>query len=117
MFDAPGYNGLNPYAVGFAMMNDIALICTQPTDEDREWFPDIAGSNDPEGVIKHILANYRDESFLGQFLSPRLIRHWRQLHLVDDEDEPTLRGVAIHNTRDYRPPRRRLAPHTRQHDL
>src|SRR3546814_4139411 len=46
MFDAPGYNGLNPYAVGFAMMNDIALICTQPTDEDREWFPDIAGSTD-----------------------------------------------------------------------
>src|SRR3546814_4701141 len=39
MFDTPGYNGINPYALGFGMMTDIERICTDPTEEDREWFP------------------------------------------------------------------------------
>jgi stage V sporulation protein R len=39
--------GFNPYALGFAMMQDIERICTDPTDEDREWFPEIAGKGDP----------------------------------------------------------------------
>ncbi len=43
-FDDPHYGGLNPYALGFAMMQDIERICVDPTDEDREWFPEIAGS-------------------------------------------------------------------------
>src|SRR3546814_5048633 len=47
MFDTPGYNGINPYALGFGMMTDIERICTDPTEEDREWFPDIAGSKEP----------------------------------------------------------------------
>ena len=42
-FDDPRYCGINPYALGFAMMQDIKRICVEPTDEDREWFPDIAG--------------------------------------------------------------------------
>jgi spore cortex formation protein SpoVR/YcgB (stage V sporulation) len=46
-FDDPRYNGINPYALGFAMMRDIKRICIEPTDEDREWFPDFAGNNDP----------------------------------------------------------------------
>ena len=43
-FDDPRFSGLNPYALGFAMMSDIRRICEEPTEEDREWFPDIAGS-------------------------------------------------------------------------
>ena len=39
------YSGINPYALGFAMFTDIKRICENPTDEDREWFPDIAGSH------------------------------------------------------------------------
>ncbi|MDQ4136633.1 MAG: SpoVR family protein, partial [Pseudomonadota bacterium] len=45
-FDDPAFRGWNPYALGFAMMQDIERICTDPTEEDREWFPDIAGSGD-----------------------------------------------------------------------
>ena len=45
-FDDQRYSGLNPYALGFAMMQDIERIVTEPTDEDREWFPDIAGGGD-----------------------------------------------------------------------
>ena len=44
-FDSPYYSGINPYALGFAMMQDIRRICENPTDEDREWFPEIAGAD------------------------------------------------------------------------
>src|SRR6201993_4864036 len=71
-FDDPRFSGLNPYALGFAMMSDVQRICENPTDEDREWFPDIAGSGDPYGVLRHAWANYRDESFVLQHLSPAI---------------------------------------------
>ena len=48
-FDDRRYGGMNPYALGFAMMEDIERICREPTEEDREWFPDIAGRGDGMG--------------------------------------------------------------------
>ena len=38
-FDDPRYSGINPYALGFAMMRDIERICTEPTAEDHELVP------------------------------------------------------------------------------
>ena len=38
-FDDPRFSGLNPYALGFAMMSDIQRICDDPTEEDRRGFP------------------------------------------------------------------------------
>jgi spore cortex formation protein SpoVR/YcgB (stage V sporulation) len=38
-FNDRRFGGLNPYALGFAMMNDIKRISTEPSPEDREWFP------------------------------------------------------------------------------
>ena len=113
-FDDPQFGGLNPYALGFAMMEDIERICTEPTDEDREWFPEIARSGDAMATLRDIWADYRDESFIAQFLSPKLIRQWRLFHLVDLEEEPCLKVAAIHNERAYRRIRRALA---RQHDV
>jgi stage V sporulation protein R len=43
-FDSPHYSGINPYALGFAIFTDLRRMCESPTDEDRYWFPDIAGS-------------------------------------------------------------------------
>lgn len=114
LFDSGHYGGLNPYALGFGIMQDIARICREPTDEDRLWFPDIAGKGDADGVLKHIWANYRDESFLVQYLSPHLIRHWRLFKLDDHAADPTLRVDAIHDERGYRAIRRALARH---HDI
>jgi stage V sporulation protein R len=34
-----GYSGINPYALGFAMYNDIQRICQNPTEEDRSGSP------------------------------------------------------------------------------
>lgn len=113
-FDSGHYGGFNPYALGFSMMQDVERICLDPTEEDREWFPDIAGNRDPHETLKHIWANYRDESFIAQFLSPRLIRQWRLFHLTDEESESELKVDAIHNERGYRKIRRVLA---RQYDV
>jgi stage V sporulation protein R len=97
------------------MMGDIAQIVAEPDDEDREWFPDIAGTGDVMPVLREIWANYRDESFIGQFLSPRLMRQMRMFHLHDDPaDEAGIKVEAIHDERGYRRVRRQLA---RQYDV
>jgi stage V sporulation protein R len=111
-FDDPRFSGLNPYALGFAMMQDIERIVTTPEEEDRQWFPEIAGTGDAMAVLRDIWSNYRDESFISQFLSPHLMRRMRLFHLSDD---PANRdGVlvsAIHDERGYRRIRRELARH------
>src|SRR3978361_1181139 len=53
-FDDRVFSGFNPYALGFAMMQDIERIVTDPEQEDREWFPDIAGRGDETGVVRDI---------------------------------------------------------------
>ena len=110
-FDDPRYNGINPYALGFAMMRDIKRICTEPTDEDREWFPDIAGNGDPYGTLRHAWANYRDESFVLQYLSPRLIREFRLFKVFDDAEADAMLVDAIHDERGYREIRSALSRH------
>ena len=113
-FDDPRYSGLNPYALGFAMMQDIARICNEPTAEDQHWFPAIAGQGNEMAVLRDVWANYRDESFILQFLSPRLIRQFGLFHVLDDAEEPHLTVQAIHDERGYRKIQRALA---RQYDI
>ncbi len=113
-FNSRRFSGINPYALGFAMMRDIERICTAPTDEDKDWFPEIAGNQRPRETLRDAWAEYRDESFVLQFLSPTLIR---EMHLfaVDDESESHYLSVsAIHDEAGYREIRRRLAA---QYDL
>ena len=84
------------------MMRDIKRICPEPTEEDRDWFPDIAGNGDPYGVLRHAWANYRDESFVLQYLSPAMIREFRLFQVSDDSTKPALRVDAIHDEIGYR---------------
>ena len=90
---------------------DIARIVTQPTAEDSEWFPDIAGTGDEMAVLRDVWANYRDESFILQFLSPRLMRQFKLFEVTDDANEPNLRVDAIHDERGYKRIRKALARH------
>jgi spore cortex formation protein SpoVR/YcgB (stage V sporulation) len=108
-YDNPHHTGMNPYALGFAMMQDIQRICLRPTDEDREWFPDLAGRDDWRGALRDIWANYRDESFVRQFLSPHLIRTMKLFVLTDKSAEPAYRIDAIHDEIGYRKVRNALA--------
>jgi stage V sporulation protein R len=109
-YDDPRFTGFNPYALGFAMMQDIERIATAPEEEDRAWFPELAGAGDAMGALREIWSNYRDESFIAQFLSPHLIRRMRLFHVRDDPAvREGLRVEAIHNERGYRRIRRDLA--------
>ncbi|MBK1731692.1 SpoVR family protein [Thiococcus pfennigii] len=107
-FDAPYYSGINPYALGFAMMRDIRRICEEPTAEDRAWFPDIAGG-DWLAVLDFAMRNFKDESFIAQFLSPRVMRDLRLFAVADDDREETLAVSAIHDEGGYRALRQALA--------
>jgi stage V sporulation protein R len=108
-YDNPHHSGMNPYALGFAMMQDIQRICLRPTDEDREWFPDLAGRDDWRSALRDIWANYRDESFVRQFLSPHLIRTMKLFVLNDKSADSVYRIDAIHDEIGYRKVRNALA--------
>ncbi|MBK5932235.1 SpoVR family protein [Halochromatium salexigens] len=107
-FDSPYYSGINPYALGFAMMRDIRRICEEPTDEDRHWFPDMV-DQDWRRVLDFAMRNFKDESFIAQFLSPHLMRELRMFAVSDNDREDTLEITAIHEETGYRQLRQRLA--------
>lgn len=114
-FDDRRYSGINPYALGFAMMQDIERICTDPTDEDRQWFPDIAGCGDGMAVLRDAWVNYRDESFIRQFLSPKVIRDFGLFRIADIKANPHYVVTAIHDDRGYEEVRHSLADTYERH--
>jgi len=107
-FDSPYFSGINPYALGFAMMQDIRRICESPTDEDKQWFPELAGS-DWLSALHFAMQNYKDESFIQQYLSPKVIRDFQLYCLVDDDEADTYNVSAIHDEKGYRRVRDALA--------
>ena len=113
-FDDRRYSSINPYALGFGMMADIKRICEEPTGEDRDWFPHFAGNRDWMGVLKDAWANYRDESFIEQFLSPKLMRDFHLFALHDEASASAYTVTSIHDELGYRKLRAALA---RQYDV
>ena len=107
-YNSPYYSGINPYALGFNMFMDIRRICEQPTDEDKQWFPEIAGSEWLE-TVHFAMQNFKDESFISQFLSPKLMRDFRLFHIHDDNKQNYIRIDAIHNNAGYKQIRNQLS--------
>ncbi len=110
-FNQRGFDrmGINPYALGFAMMRDIFRIATEPTEEDRRWFRDFAGKGDPWTILRDAWKEFRDESFIQQFLSPKVIRDFKFFSLYDASENKEIIVNAIHDERGYRKIRRFLA--------
>ena len=108
-FDSKHYSGINPYALGFSIYRDIRRICEAPTDEDREWFPQLAGSDWVHG-IHFAMSNFKDESLIEQYLSPKVMRDMRLFLLSDrEEDRSHYQVQAIHNDAGYERVRQTLA--------
>lgn len=107
-YNSPYYSGINPYALGFAMFQDIRRICEEPTDEDKEWFPDLAGS-DWLDAVHFAMHNFKDESFIAQYLSPKLIRDFKLFSVLDDDRKNFIEVSAIHDDPGYRKIRESLA--------
>jgi spore cortex formation protein SpoVR/YcgB (stage V sporulation) len=100
-YNVPYYSGINPYALGFAMWNDLKRICEEPTDEDRDWFPELAGS-DWRQAFDFAMRNFKDESFIAQYLSPKLMRDLKLFSVLDDDRNSKLKIAAIHDEHGYR---------------
>ncbi|HYG40410.1 MAG TPA: SpoVR family protein [Cytophagales bacterium] len=95
------FSGLNPYTLGFNIFMDIKRICESPTEEDKYWFPDLAGK-DWLTEVHYAMHNFRDDSFILQYLSPKVIRDMKLFAITDDEDEEEYEITAIHNERGYK---------------
>ena len=107
-FDHPAYSGINPYALGFAMMTDIRRICENPTAEDKHWFPDLVNT-DWVKSLDFAMRNFKDESFIAQYLSPKVIRDLKLFSVLDDDVRKDLEITAIHNDPGYQSIRQAMA--------
>ncbi|TPW15904.1 MAG: SpoVR family protein, partial [Halothiobacillaceae bacterium] len=107
-YDHPGYSGINPYALGFTMMSDIRRICETPTDEDRRWFPDLVDT-DWVKSLDFAMRNFKDESFIAQYLSPTVIRKFKLFAVLDDDNRKELEIAAIHDDSGYQRVRQTLS--------
>lgn len=107
-FDSKFYSGVNPYALGFAMMSDIRRICENPSEEDRHWFPEIAGSDWLE-TLDFAMRNFKDESFIAQYLSPRIIRDFKFFTVLDDDASNEMEILSIHNDEGYQAVRQQMS--------
>lgn len=94
------YSGINVYALGFAMLMDIKRMCISPDEEDLKWFPNVCNTNWLE-TITDIVANYRDESFVLQFLSPKVARHFKMFSLHLKEGKGYFQVNATHDDEDF----------------
>jgi len=107
-FDNPHYSGINPYALGYNIYKDIRRICEEPTDEDREWFPDLVNT-DWVKSLDFAMRNFKDESFIAQYLSPKLMRDMKLFTVQDDDQVSDLVISAIHDEHGYQKIRQKLA--------
>jgi len=107
-YNSPYYSGINPYALGFSMFIDIRRICEHPTEEDKQWFPEIAGS-DWLDTLHFAMENFKDESFISQYLSPKVMRDFKLFHINDNSENNFLEISAIHNENGYKQIRETLS--------
>lgn len=107
-YDSKFYSGINPYTLGINIYQDIKRMCENPTDEDREWFPDIAGK-DWLDTLHFAMENFKDESFIQQYLSPKVMRDMHLFAVFDEEGSSEYEISAIHDEQGYRKLRGLLA--------
>ena len=99
-FDSPYFSGLNPYTLGYHMIQDIRRICENPSEEDKRWFPHLIHT-DWVKSLDFAMRNFKDESFIAQYLSPHLIRELKLFCMLDDDQEEQLVVSSIHNEQGY----------------
>jgi spore cortex formation protein SpoVR/YcgB (stage V sporulation) len=109
-YNSPYFSGVNPYTLGFAIFSDIRRVCENPTGEDRRFCPEYAGADWLE-TVHHAMANFKDESFILQFLTPKVIRDLKLFSILDDDTDSAICVTAIHDDDGYRQVREELADH------
>jgi stage V sporulation protein R len=108
-FDSPYYSGLNPYTLGFNIFQDLKRMSLDPTEEDKQWFPEIAGKGNWVETFRYIVENFKDETFVLQYLSPKVIRDMKLFEITDKEDSGFYKITSIHNETGYKAVRQSLS--------
>jgi stage V sporulation protein R len=111
------YSGPNPYALGFNILKDVKRICEGGewsdktkgrtwipiTDEDREWFPHLIGKR-WQDAVKEAAFEHRDDSFIMQYLSPKVIRDMKlftvSIKYIQDDLSPTTASAIVSEIHD-----------------
>lgn len=109
-FDSKYYSGINPYTLGFSIFSEIRRICENPTEEDKLWFPSLVHT-DWLKQVDFAMRNFKDESFIAQYLSPKLIRDLKLFVVHDDDRSSDLVITAIHDEAGYQHIRTTLSDH------
>jgi stage V sporulation protein R len=99
-FNSPYFTGINPYTLGFSLYKDIRRYCENPTDEDKHWFPSLVNTPWQE-TLDFAMRNFKDESFIAQYLSPQLIRDLKLFSIMDDDLKSDLLISGIHDEAGY----------------
>ena len=107
-YDHKAFSGMNPYALGFAIFSDLKRICLKPTAEDQIHFPKIAGQPWRD-VIRSAATEYRDDSFVQQWLSPKVARDFKLFSIRDDKKQAHIHVSGIHNSENFEQLRADLA--------
>jgi stage V sporulation protein R len=108
-YDSKFYSGLNPYTLGFNIFTDLKRMSLDPTEEDKEWFPEIAGKGNWAETFRYIVENFKDETFILQYLSPKVIRDMRLFEVTDKEEDRHYKISSIHNKQGYKNVRKSLS--------
>src|SRR5690606_6591587 len=64
------------------------------------WFPDLVDKDWREN-LDFAMRNFKDESFIAQYLSPKLIRDLKLFAVLDDDRRDEYEISAIHNSKGY----------------
>ncbi|STP77513.1 SpoVR family protein [Escherichia coli] len=107
-YNSPWYSGINPYALGFAMFQDINGFVSRQrkkTNTGSRISPVPTGWE----TLHFAMRDFKDESFISQFLSPKVMRDFRFFTVLDDDRHNYLEISAIHNEEGYREIRNRLS--------
>jgi len=107
-FDSKYYYGINPYKLGFSIYEDIKRICTNPTEEDKEWFPHLIGK-DWVKEVQYAAYNFKDSSFVLQYLSPKVMRDFKLFVINDNQENEHIVVSDIHDDEGYKTIRRKLS--------
>ena len=107
-YNSKYYSQINPYTLGFNIWMDVKRMCQNPTAEDKQWFPNVAGKDWIE-TFHHMVDDYRDDSAVLQFLSPKVMRDMKLFTISDDEDKDKYIISSIHNERGYKDVRQKLS--------
>lgn len=104
------YNGINPYKMGFELFSEIKRICLDPTEEDKLHFPQLIGKNWVDEV-NYAAINFRDSSFIQQYLSPKLVKEFGIVKFNSNSDNNYVEVKATADDEDFSEIRMGLANH------